>query len=108
MTLLHSNSIIESWQKMSLPEQLGNIGSEYGRALNWKRKQQPEYFNKAYDRMLELLDLTIADERWHNHRLKELCRLRENACLELSDEPQNPEGLKKYFLQFAIFARNKT
>ncbi len=107
MTSLHQNLNNGSWQKLSLAEQLGNVGSEYGRALNWKQKAQPVYFQKAYDRMLELLDSTIADPRWQNHRLKELCRLRENACLELSNEPQNPEGLNKYFLQFATLARNK-
>lgn len=106
MTLLHSDSIVEKWQQMSLPEQLGNIGSEYERALNWKQKNQPAMFEKASSRMLELFDLTLADIRWHGPRLKELCRARENACLELSDQAQNPEGLKKYFFKFAILARN--
>jgi len=54
--------------------------------------------------MLELMDLTIGDPRWRDPRLRELCRLRENACEEL-ENPKNPEGLKKYFLQFAILAR---
>jgi hypothetical protein len=107
MSFQHQNLADGIWFKLSLAEQLGNVGSEFGRALRWKQKNQPAYFQKAFDRMLELLDFTIADPRWHNHRLKELCRLRENACLELSDAPQNPEGLNKYFLQFAIFARSK-
>ncbi|MDR3642438.1 MAG: hypothetical protein P4L74_02305 [Candidatus Doudnabacteria bacterium] len=107
MRYLHGSDLKERWQKMPLEAQLGNIGSEFGRALNWKQKNQPVYFQKAYDRMLELLDFTISDPRWHNHRLKELCRLRENACLELSDQPQNPAGLNKYFLQFATLARSK-
>jgi hypothetical protein len=104
---LHGDDIAKKWHKLSLEEQLGNVGSEFGRALNWKQKNQLTYFQKAFDRMLELLDLTIADPRWQNHRLKELCRLRENACLELSEKPQNPEGLNKYFLQFATLARTK-
>ena len=107
MPYIHGSDIKQKWEKMTLEEQLGNIGSEFGRALNWKTKNQPEYFQKAFERMLELMDLTIADPRWQNHRLKELCRLRENACLELSDESQNPAGLNKYFLQFATLARNK-
>lgn len=106
MNFQHKNLAGGNWSKLSLAEQLGNIGSEYGRALNWKQKNRPDYFQKAFDRMLELLDFTIADPRWHNQRLKELCRLRENACQELSDSPQNPEGLNKYFFQFAALARN--
>ncbi len=108
MGYIHGPEIKQKWQKMSLEEQLGNIGSEFGRALRWKQKNQPAYFQKAFDRMLELTDLTINDPRWRGPRLKELCRLRENACLELSDKPQNPEGLNKYFLQFATLARANT
>ncbi len=106
-TVLHSNLADGKWFAMTLPEQLGNIGSEFERALKWKQKNQPEYFQNAFERMLELLDLTLSDKRWHNHRLQELCRLREVACEELTEKPQNPEGLKKYFLQFAVLARTK-
>lgn len=104
MSRLHPNLAAGKWQSMTLAEQLGNVGSEFERALNWKQKNQPQYFQTAFDRMLELLDLTISDPRWHNHRLRELCRLRENACQELAN-PQNPEGLKKYFFNFALLAR---
>ena len=108
MNLLHGNDIAASWQRLSLEAQLGNIGSEFERALRWKAKHQPAMFEKAAARMLELFDLTLADTRWHNHRLKELARAREVACAELYDDKElsgNPEGLKKYFLQFATFAR---
>jgi hypothetical protein len=110
MTLLHGNSIPNSWQKMSLEAQLGNIGSEYERALRWKEKNQPQMFEKAASRMLELSDLTLADSCWHGSRLKELARAREVSCAELYGDKElsgNPEGLKKYFLLFATFARNK-
>jgi len=108
MTLLHGDEISTSWGRMSLEAQLGNIGSEFERALRWKEKHQQTMFEKAAKRMLELFDLTLADPRWHNHRLKELTRAREVACAELYGDKElsgNPEGLKKYFLQFATFAR---
>ena len=110
MTLLHGNDIVLTWQKMSLESQLGNIGSEFERALRWKEKKQQPMFEKATKRMLELFDLTLADSRWQNHRLKELTRAREVACAELYGDNElsgNPEGLKKYFLQFAIVARSR-
>ncbi len=91
------------WSTLTLPEQLGNVGSEYERALNWKNKKNPEQSQKAFDRMLELLDLTLADPRW-KHRLKEIARLREEACRLLEGAPPSPD-LRKYFYQFSAFAR---
>lgn len=92
---------------MSLAEQLGNVGSEYERALQWKQRGDQNHFEKAFDRMLELLDLTIADERWRNHRLKELVRLREVVCEELlaGNGAASDSDLRNYFLYFGLLAR---
>ncbi len=110
MTYLHGDCIAEEWLTMSLEDQLGNIGSEYERALRWKEKGQKQMFENALARMLELFNLTIGDKRWHGPRLKELCRAREVSLSELFDDKEfsgNPESLKKYFLQFAGLARKK-
>lgn len=61
---------------MTLFEQMANIGSEVERAICWKNKNNPEYCQMAFDRALELLDLTIADSKNKKH-LKELLRTRE-------------------------------
>lgn len=100
----HQNLASGRWFTLSLAEQLGNVGSEYERALRWKGKNQ-DYFEKAFERMLELLDLTIQDPRWRNHRLKELLRLREQACEELLAQTLPEATLKKYFLYFGLLAR---
>ena len=93
------------WFTMSLAEQLGNVGSEYERALRWKQRDDT-HFQNALDRLLELLDLTISDERWRNHRLKELVRLREVICEELGgDRRWGDADLRSYFLYFGILAR---
>ncbi len=91
------------WFTMTLSEQLGNVGSEYERALNWKNKNNAEQSQKAFDRMLELVDLTLGDSRW-KRRLKEITRLREEACRSFGPEPPTPD-LRKYFLQFSTYAR---
>jgi hypothetical protein len=60
--------------------------------------------------MLELLDLTIADPRWRNHRLKELTRAREVICEEFygdHNEAQESSNLRNYFLYFGILARSE-
>jgi hypothetical protein len=98
------------WFTLTLAQQLGNVGSDYERARRWKAKGDHDRFDQAFARTLELLDLTIADARWRNHRLKELTRLREVICDELWNE--TPEllhrsDLTNYFLYFGILSRRQ-
>jgi hypothetical protein len=99
----HQSLAAGRWFTLTLAEHLGNVGSEYERAFNWKKRNNPEQSQKAFDRMLELLDLTLADSRW-KHRLKEITRLRQETCRLLEPETPVPD-LRKYFLQFSVFAR---
>lgn len=98
------------WFTFSLAEQLGNVGSEVGCAINWRSKNNPEQMNKALDRGLELFDLTIADDRRTPSELKEICRAREVVCDFLVGENEydsDEKFLNDYFMQFAIAARAK-
>jgi hypothetical protein len=66
------------WFTLSLVEQLANVGSEVERAIVWRSRGDGERFEKAFERMLELIDLTAADPRWRAaRRLKEIRRLRD-------------------------------
>ncbi len=110
MTTYHPDLASGRWLTFSIATQLGNVGSEYERALTWKKRGDSVRFEHAFARLLELLDLTIADPRWKNHRLKELTRLREVICDELFNE--TPElihrtDLRQYFLYFGILARSE-
>lgn len=98
------------WHTMTIAEQLGNVGSEYERALSWKERGDTARFEQAFSRLIELLDLTIVDPRWQNHRLKELTRLKEVICDELYNEvPEfdHPSDLRQYFLHFGTLARKE-
>ena len=66
MRFQHKELSQGKWQKMSLIEQMANIGSEVERAINWKNKNDKEYSRMAFERALELIDLTISDgkNRW--------------------------------------------
>jgi HEPN domain-containing protein len=63
---------------MSYPKehQILNIASELQRANSWIRRQRPDLVNLCYERVLELIDLTVEDPRW-GRQLKELLRARE-------------------------------
>ncbi len=76
MNYQHQQLAAGRWQQLSFFEQMANIGSEVERTILWKEKGNKEYSKKAFERALELLDLTIADEK-NKTRLKELTRLRE-------------------------------
>lgn len=108
----HKNLASGAWGTLTLCEQLGNVGSEVGRAVSWHKKGNKEYFEKAFERALELLDLTISDNRWRAFawpgRLKELVRAREFLCSVFFDSVNNlatPQEAEKYFFQFAVAAR---
>jgi hypothetical protein len=110
MKTYHPELASGRWFTFSIAEQLANVGSEYERALRARTQGDEDRFKHALARMLELMDLTIADPRWRNHRLKELCRVRGIACEQLCSEKPEPwarQDLKDYFLQFGILARNE-
>ena len=107
MIVQHKGLSQGRWDKMSLCEQLANIGSEVSRALNWRRKNNDQYAQKAFFRALELLDLTIeAVDGLPKYR--ELARLRE-AIVDYfygNNEFSSTEELwRKYFDHFNYASR---
>ena len=103
----HSDALMQKWSQMTLSQQLGNVGSEVNRMIKWRHKDKA-IADKAFERMLELMDLTLAN--LHNkYRLREIARSREllvSSWLE-NDKytDSNLAYLNKYFLQFALLAR---
>lgn len=93
---------------MSICEQLGNVGSEVGRAVKRLNKGKEILMRKCLDKAFELLDLTITDPRWQNHRQKELKMTREVLADTFYGNRaygDTPEKLEKYFYEFALAAR---
>lgn len=106
MTVRHQNLTQERWQKFSLAEQLGNVGSETSRALKWQGKDDALY-QSALQRAFELIDMTIADGRFRG-RLKEIVRLREilaDAMFGGHAYRSRLEDIDQYLFQFAFAAR---
>ncbi len=97
----------ERWFTLSLADQLGNIGSEVGRAAKWQHKDETSFWG-AVTRGLELLDLTREDPRWRKRR-PELNRAREtfaDAVLGGAEYNSTLPDLERYFMQFALVARS--
>ena len=106
---LHASLAAGRWQSLSLMEQLGNIGSEVGRANRAKQIGNDERMWAALERALELIDLTVSDQRWSG-RSREILRAREIICDFLVGENEyrsTREAIDAYFLQFAIAARGR-
>ena len=104
--MYHSNLAHGGWEKLTLMEQMGNIGSEVGRVARWQGKND-KYFQRAVDRALELFDLTLADKRWQG-RTREIARAREVFCDAVLSGGQYSTTLRdmeKYFFPFAFAAR---
>jgi hypothetical protein len=102
----HRELAAGKWAELSLAEQLGNVGSEVGRMRRWTGRDE-RLAGAAFERALELLDLTVADPRWR-HRLREISRARE--CLRDAASGGREYGttladLDRYFLAFAVAAR---
>ena len=76
MLVYHKGLDPERWYRFSLMEQLGNVGSDVIRAINWRKKGVEEDAMLAFERSLELFDLTSTDPK-NRGRLKEVRRARE-------------------------------
>ena len=101
---MHKDLAGGRWFSFSLLEQLANVGSDVQRTVVWKQKGDLEYSQKAFERALELLDLTIADPK-HKGRgaLRELLRVREaliDHFMYDNDYNTTDEIWQKYFYEF--------
>lgn len=93
------------WAKMTVFEQMGNIGSEVGRALSAKRRGDKVSMKAALFRGLDLIDITA--ELWakkYPYRNKELLRSRELFVQSVITDNED-KTLEKYFMEFTIAAR---
>lgn len=101
MNSVHKELAAGKWFRLSFFDQMANIGSEIGRAINWREKDR-KMSQMAFERGLELLDLTIIDAK-NIKRLRELCRLREVLadyfCFD-NIYKSNSDNLNNYFYAF--------
>ncbi len=107
MTHQHKELALGRWQNLSFFEQMANIGSEIERTIKWKNKGNKLYSDQAFQRALELLDLTIADKK-NELRLRELLRVREilaDYFFFNNEYKSTDKAWQNYFYAFTFAAR---
>jgi hypothetical protein len=107
MSFQHVDLAAGRWKELSFLEQMAHIGGEVERALRWQSKNHPDYSQKASERALELLDLSL-DASHDFPRLKEIARTRETIVDYFFGSNQygsNEKVLKNYFSQLAFASR---
>lgn len=100
---IHKDLTPERWFKFSLCEQLANVGMDVERTISWKEKGDLKYSQNAFERALELLDLTIADPKNRKEMLRELLRVREKLIDHFmydNEYQTTQEEWQKYFYEF--------
>jgi len=100
--IVHKQLASGRWFQLSLMEQLANIGSDIERTIHWKNAGDFDYSTKAFERALELLDLTIRDPK-NKKRLKEILRVREvliDHFVFNNEYKSTDESWQEYFYSF--------
>jgi hypothetical protein len=101
----------KKWAQLTIFEQMANIGSEVGRAINAQKRRNDDHMYAAIDRALDLFDTTatIITATKNFSQLKELLRSKEEFLTLFYHGPHSittqPEIIENYFLQYALVAR---
>ena len=99
------------WARLSFDEQMGNIGSEVGRAIAARRAGKPLREERAIARAIDLFGATA--EVWvgtlYSYRLREVLRSRDEFLRLFYDGTfeDDADNIERYFLFFAWRARSK-
>ena len=102
-----NQNLLKFWSQMDLIEQLGNIGSEVGRARKWQYVDESRFY-LAVDKALELFDATFRDRRWSG-KLREIIIAKEvfaDAVLGGHEYKSLLPDLESYFMKFALLAQS--
>ena len=97
------------WKQLTFNEQMGNIGSEVGRAIIAHRNGNTARENRAIDRAIDLFSATAEAliGTKYSYRLKEVFRARDEFLRLFFDGTfeQSSSSIERYFMYFAYAAR---
>jgi hypothetical protein len=97
------------WARLTFNEQMGNIGSEVGRAIIAHRNGNEVRESRAIDRAIDLFSATVEVQigTEFSYRLKEVLRARDEFLRLFFDGTfdQDAVNIERYFMYFAYPAR---
>ena len=97
------------WAELSFYEQMGNIGSEVGRAIIAHRAGKTDREKRAIDRAIDLFSATaeVLIGTKYAYRLKEVFRARDEFLRLFFDGTfdEDADKIERYFMYFAFAAR---
>lgn len=99
---------IKRWAQMDILNQMGNIGSEVGRAIKAKSSRDDESFNDALARAVNLFDATaevLVQQKSPRVREVLLAKYQFLSLFFAKRRSEDPISLENYFMQFALAAR---
>ena len=109
MSNQHKELAAGRWGRLPFLEQMANIGSEVERALKWRAKNNDDYSRMAFERALELIDMTLSSVKGFA-RLKEIARVREAMVDYFFGSNQfmsTEKSWRNYFSYFTYAARKE-
>lgn len=104
----HKNLVDGKWHRMTLDEQMGNIGSEVDRSLKWHRKGDIQKRDDAVARALELFSLSMTDPKNVATHGYEIARAKEVFLDYIFGDQQygyTEQDFENYYMFFALRAR---
>jgi hypothetical protein len=107
MNITHKHLAAGRWGELTFVEQMANIGSEIERTISWKKKGNDRYGRMAFERALELIDLTLGDMK-NRSKLKEIARVRETLADHFAFDniyDSTDKSWQNYFYFFTYAAR---
>lgn len=110
MSYQHKDLAAGRWKDLPLLERMANIGGEVERALTWRLKNNAEYSRLAFERALELIDLSLECSHVPSN-LREIARVRE-ALVDYfhgaNEFGSTESSWRKYFSHFAYAVRRNS
>lgn len=98
----------EKWSRLTIFEQMGNIGAEVGRTYEAHHRNDSARFLTAFSRCMDLFDASAAAwaRKKDQARTREILRARDEFA-KIITTGEEDLNLERYFMRFALAARRR-
>lgn len=98
----HKTLTQDRWTKFPLKEQILMIASEILRAQNWLENKDIQTTCDCYERALELVDLTVSDQRLNLEQRKRLLQIREALSFIYIQKTGDPSLCQLFYNELVL------